>query len=87
VLGESVRAEGLISALWLLPDLTLAGLLSRTWGGKRWASAAVALACGLAAVGVPNYFSTPFLAFGTLGLALLTLLLPSGKGKIVVDFW
>ena len=36
LLGDSARLEGLLSALWLLPDLTLAGLLApwRFW--RRW---------------------------------------------------
>lgn len=81
VLGQTVRAEGLISALWLLPDLALTGLLSRVWGGKHRAAFAAALAGGLALTGLPNYFSVKFLALGTLILAALTLLFPAGKGK------
>lgn len=87
VLGQTVRAEGLISALWLLPDLALVGLLSRVWGGKHRAAFAAALAGGLALTGLPNYFSVEFLAAGTLILAVLTLLFPVGKRKIVVGFW
>lgn len=87
VLGESVRGEGLISALWLLPDLTLVGLLSRAWGGRRRAVIAVAAACVLALTGFPNFFSTEFLVVGALVLTVLTLLIPAGKGRLVVTFW
>lgn len=87
VLGESVRGEGLISALWLLPDLTLAGLLSRVWGGRHRAAVGVGAACVLALMGSPNFFSTEFLALGTIVLTALTLLIPAGKGRLVVTFW
>lgn len=87
VLGESVRGEGLISTLWLLPDLTLAGLLSRVWGDKYRPVIAVAAAFVLALTGLSAGFSLTFLAVGTLLLAAATLLLPAGKGKIVVSFW
>lgn len=87
VLGESVRGEGLISALWLLPDLTLAGLLSRVWGGKHRAAFGIGIACALALTELPNFFSTEFLAAGTLVLTALTLMIPTGKGRLVVTFW
>lgn len=87
VLGESVRAEGLVSALWLLPDLTLAGLLSRSWGGRFGPICAVGLAALVALTGISNYFSPLVLALGTAALAFLTLVFPEGKGKIVVSFW
>lgn len=87
VLGESVRGEGLISALWLLPDLTLAGLLTRVWGGRYGPAAAVGTALVLALTGISNFFSPLFLAVGTLILALLTLVIPVGKGRVVVTFW
>lgn len=78
--GESVRGEGLISALWLLPDLTYAGLLSRVWGGRR-SVLAVAAGSLLAVTGIATYFSPSFLAVGTLILLLCVLLAPRGKGK------
>jgi len=87
VLGESVRGEGLISALWLLPDLTLAGLLSRVWGGKGRSVAAVAAAAIVALAGAADYFTLEFLALGTAVLLLLTLVIPTGKGEIVVALW
>lgn len=87
VLGESVRGEGLISALWLLPDLALAGLLSRAWGGRYGPAAAVGLAVMLALTGISNCFSPVILAVGTAFLLLLTLVIPMGKGRIVVSFW
>ena len=87
VLGESVRMDGLVSALWLLPDLTLAGLLSRSWGGRFGPACAVGVAALLVLTEISNFFSAQILAFGTLILALLTLLVPVGEGRIVVAFW
>ena len=87
VLGESARGEGLISALWLLPDLTLAGLLSRVWGGRYGPAGSVGLALLLVLTGISNYFSPVILAAGTVFLILFTLLIPTGKGRIVVSFW
>lgn len=87
VLGESVRGEGLISALWLLPDLALAGLLTRVWGGRYGPAAAVGAALLLALTGISKFFSPQFLAVGTLILTLLTLAVPVGKGPVVVTFW
>ncbi len=86
VLGESVRGEGLISSLWLLPDLTFVGLLSRVWGGGRRPAAAVAAAFALALTGITENFSPVLLSSGTVILLLLTLILPAKKGKIVVRF-
>ena len=76
LLGDSARLEGLISALWLLPDLTLAGLMSRAWGEKRWPALGVLLALGVSLTGLTG---------GSLALAVLTLLVPPEKGKIVVQ--
>ena len=87
VLGESVRGEGLISALWLLPDLALAGLLTRVWGGRYGPALSVGAALLLALTGISKYFSPQILAVGTLILVLLTLLIPMGKGRVVVTFW
>lgn len=81
VLGQTVRAEGLISALWLLPDLALVGLLSRVWVKERWAAVGTALASVLALTKIPGYFSTEVLAAGTLVLVLLTLLMAPKRGK------
>lgn len=78
LLGDSARLEGLISALWLLPDLTLAGLLSRSWGeGPRPAGAAAA---GLA-LAFPGGLPAQALFPGCLVLAALTLILPPGGDK------
>ena len=85
-LGKSARCEGLLSVLWLLPDLTLAGLLCRVWGAQRWPALGVVLTVGLAIAEVGVRFSSEFCVCGTLVLLLLSLLLPRGKGKIVVKF-
>lgn len=86
LLGNSSRMEGLISIIWLLPDLTLAGLLSRVWGAQRWPAAAVLLASAVALTGITEFLSPPILACGSLILALLVVILPKGDGKIVVKF-
>ena len=85
-LGKSARCEGLLSVLWLLPDLTLVGLLCRVWGARRWPAVGVALAVGLAIAGVGVRLSSELCVYGTLVLLLLSLFLPRGKGKIVVNF-
>lgn len=85
--GSGVRAEGLISVLWLLPDLILAGLLSRSWGGRFGPLCAVGLSVLLVLTGISGFFSTEFLALAAVLPALLTLVLPVGKGRVVVSFW
>ena len=86
VLGSTARLEGLISALWLLPDLTLTGLLAQTWGRKPRPAIATALALGLALTGIVQNFSVELIGGGTLALVILTLLIPSTGEKIVVPF-
>lgn len=81
LLGDSARLEGLISALWLLPDLTLAGLLSRTWGEKQWPALGVLAALGLALTGATAALGVETLALGCLVLAALTLAAPGAGQK------
>lgn len=81
LLGDSARLEGLISALWLLSDLTLAGLLARCWGEKRWPALAVFAALALALTGVLEHLPREWLPLGCLGLAILTAALPPGQDK------
>ncbi len=85
-LGKSARCEGLLSVLWLLPDLTLAGLLCRVWGARRWPSLGAAVAVVLAIAGIGEGISGEICVYGTFVLLLLVLFLPRGKGKIVVKF-
>lgn len=85
-LGKTARCEGLLSVLWLLPDLTLAGLLCRVWGARRWPAIAAVLSAALALSGLSDKIPGEIYAGGTILLLLLTLLLPGGKGKIVVKF-
>lgn len=85
-LGKTARCEGLLSVLWLLPDLTLAGLLCRVWGARRWPALAALLAAALSLTGLGDKIPVEIYTGGTLILLLLTLLLPGGKGKIVVKF-
>lgn len=81
LLGDSARLEGLVSALWLLPDLTLAGLLSRTWGERQWPALAVLVALGAALSGIMEMLPEEVLPLGCLGLAVLTETLPKGQKK------
>ena len=77
LLGDSARLEGLVSGLWLLPDLTLAGLLAHSWGARRPALAAV-IALGLALFGVTDILPEAALPLGCLALAILTAVFPQG---------
>ena len=86
-LEQSVRGDGLVSALWLLPDLTLVGLLARGWGGRFGPLCATGLAVLLAAAGISPLFSEEILALGTVILAAAVLVLPAGTGRVVVSFW
>ena len=79
LLGDSARLEGLVSALWLLPDLTLAGVLSRTWGERHGPAAACAAALGLALTGVA--LPGEALALGCAALAVLTGVVPPRGNK------
>lgn len=81
LLGDSARLEGLISALWLLPDLTLIGLLSRSWGEERRPALAVLAALGAALTGVVGLLPEAALPFGCILLLILTMALPGGGHK------
>ena len=81
LLGDSARLEGLISALWLLPDLVLAGLLARCWGEERRPALAAAIALGLALTGAVEALPEGALALGCLALAVLTAAVPPGRNK------
>lgn len=72
LLADSARLEGLISALWLLPDLTLIGLLSRSWGERRWPTLAVLVALGTALTGIIGQMPGWVLPCGSLILIVLT---------------
>ena len=76
LLGDSARLEGLISALWLLPDLTLIGLLSRSWEKERWPALAVLAALGAALTGIVGLLPGPVLPFGCILLLILTVAFP-----------
>lgn len=86
VLGDTARLEGLLSALWLIPDLTLAGLLVQTWGRRPRPAIAVVLALGVALMGMDRFLSTEVIGGVTSALVILTLLIPSTGEKIVVPF-
>lgn len=78
LLGDSARLEGLVSALWLLPDLTLAGLLAHTWGERHRPALAAAAALGLALTGITERMPEITALAGCLVLAVLTAALPPG---------
>ena len=79
LLGDTARLEGLVSALWLLPDLTLIGLLSRSWGEQRWPALAVLGALGAALTGITGLLPGAAMPFGCGLLAILTIVLPAGE--------
>ena len=81
LLGDSARLEGLVSALWLLPDLTLAGLLAHAWGERRWPALAVIAALGLALTGITERLPGIAAPVGCLILVALTAALPPGGKK------
>ena len=81
LLGDSARLEGLASALWLLSDLTLAGLLAHAWGKRRWPALAVIAALGLALTGILGRLPEFTAPAGCLILAALTAALPPGGKK------
>ena len=81
LLGDSARLEGLVSALWLLPDLTFIALLSRSWGERQWPAVACAAALGLALTGVGDFLPPAAPAAGCLILAVLTGVFPPGENK------
>lgn len=81
LLGDSARLEGLVSALWLLPDLTWVGLLARSWGEKRLPALAVLAAAGLAITGAAEALPSDLTGAACLALAALTAALPPGQKK------
>lgn len=81
LLGDSARLEGLVSALWLLPDLTWMGLLARSWGEKRRPALAVLASVVLALTGIGTRIPGAAGAAGCLTLAVLTAAAPPGGGK------
>ena len=82
VLGGTARLEGLVSALWLLPDLVLA----QSWGCRPRPVIASALAFGVALTGMDRVLSTGVIGGVTSALMIFTLLIPSTGEKIVVPF-
>lgn len=81
LLGDSARLEGLVSALWLLPDLTLVGLLSRSWGESRWPAMGTLAALGLALTGLTDHLPALAGPAALLILVILTAALPPGAEK------
>lgn len=81
LLGETSRCEGLLSVLWLIPDLTAAGLFCRVWGEGCISALAAGLSAILAATGIANVFSGIPVVFGALILLILTAIFPGRGGK------
>lgn len=81
LLGKSSRCEGLLSVLWLLPDLTLVGLLCRVWGARRWPALGAALALAAVLLGVAEKVPAAVCGAGTVFLWALTVLPAGRNGK------
>ncbi len=81
LLGRSARLEGLLSALWLMSDLTWAGLACQSWGRGRLPAVGAAAAAVLGLTGLPALLPEFFWPAGSLFLLLLAALLPAGGGK------
>ena len=80
LLGKSARCEGLLSVLWLIPDLAAAGLICRAWGDRRWPALGAVLAAALALTKIPKIFSGVPVVLGTAFLLILTVIFP-GEAK------
>ena len=85
-LGRTARVEGLVSALWLLPDLVYLGLLARSWQwrgmGSSWQPVwAVLAGAALALLGVVHLTPDWIWAAGTAALAGASALLLWLAGK------
>lgn len=81
LIGGSARLEGLLSALWLMSDLTCLGLLCLPLASKKWGSLGVAAVFVLALAGFGENFSAIFWAAGAPTVLLLAALLPTGRSK------
>lgn len=82
--GRSARSEGLLSVIWLLPDLVYVSLLCRTWGARRWPAVAVVLSAAVSMTGMQKYFTPLVYCTGTLALLLLAVLFGGKRGNFVV---
>lgn len=71
ILGKSARLEGLLSVLWLVPDLTLLGTLSAAWPGRYGRGMGLILAYFLGCSGVFQGFPGWYLS----GVVFLLLIL------------
>lgn len=81
LLGRSARCEGLLSVLWLLPDLTAAGLICRVWGDRRWPALGLAFAAALALTGIPGKISGGTVVLASIFLLAMALIFPGKKEK------
>lgn len=86
VMGESARTEGLLSALWLICDLVWAGLLTRVWGSGKGPLLGVVVGVAIALTGWTDGWPSMVWPMGNMVLALLTVVRPQGKGRIVVMY-
>lgn len=82
LLARNARLEGLLSALWLAPDLTFAGLLCRGFGGGKRAAVSTLGAAALAFSGAAEKISLPLFAAGGAVLLVAALCLARrGEGE------
>lgn len=75
------RLEGLVSALWLIPDLTLGALLARSWGTGWRAMLAVLLAAAAAWWGIAGRVGPAVVALLVVCLTGFTSVLPQKAQK------
>jgi len=83
--GGNARSEGLLSVIWLLPDLVYVSLLCRTWGRRWWPGVAAVLSAAVSMTGIQKYFETEICVVGTLLLLFLTVLFCGKREKFVVQ--
>lgn len=85
-LGRSIRVEGLVSALWIFPDVICLGFLSRSWHQRKkdkdWMPAVgIVLGAGCAALGVLDWLPGGVFGLGTVALWVISSVALAAGGK------
>lgn len=83
--GKSARAEGMLSVLWLLSDLTFVGLLCRSWGDRYWPAVAASLAAAISLTGVTEWLNGWICILGSLILLGVTILCSERRMDFVAE--